>query len=481
MRCLTLAQQLSQMGETVQFICRMLPGNLIDTIESTGFPVHRLQNLIVDQQQDADQTIAAITTALKEKINWLIVDHYELDESWEIALRPYVKKIMVIDDLANRRHNCDLLLDQTFNRDAQDYISLVAKTCQLLLGSDYALLRSEFSRKRQQAQQKRQRTFAIKKVLISFGAADPENITGLLLQELMKQQPLNLQFDVIIGSHMKYYAQLCAQHYPDYIQIHKNVENMSDYMLDADIAVGAAGSTAWERCCLGLPTLLIVIADNQEKIARELNNRGAAKSLGKVTNLNMKAVIKILEQGAHQPDIFTRMSQSAMQICDGYGVKRVAAALQSVYARDGQAIYLRPANMADADIMLSWQQHPSTRQYARNPKPPTKDEHYQWMTKRLVDQNCIFHIIMHGSVPAGVLRLDRQMDDDNTYEISILTSPNCRQQGIGSGALQLIRRMFPEFNLRAEVLADNEVSQTLFAKSGYIVEDGIYINKARSI
>lgn len=322
MRCLALAQALSSIHQDVQFICQALAGNSIPIIENAGYPVHQLP--IIDPAQEAKEIINFITTQLTGKVTWLIVDHYGLDECWEALLRPYVEKIMVIDDLANRRHQCDMLLDQTVNRNTQDYVSLVPAACRFMVGSEYALLRAEFSRLRQQAFQRRQQTSAIKRVLIHFGASDSKQVTQLFLQELIKR-PLNLQVDVVVGSPPK---QNEKNNYPDYIHIHHRVENISQLMLDADIAIGAAGTSSWERCCLGLPSLLVVIADNQEKVATELDKKGAAKLIGKIDSFTMTEAMALLAQGIRQPEIFTTMSESAMQLCDGQGVGRVVAELQ---------------------------------------------------------------------------------------------------------------------------------------------------------
>src|SRR3990172_186361 len=258
MRCLSLAYELSRLGAVIQFVCRELDGNLIDVITHQGYPVHRLEKHIEDQQIDAVEAIKILKKLPKENIDWLIVDHYALGEDWEVKLRPYVGKIMVIDDLANRKHQCDVLMDQTFGRQKEDYLPLVPQHCHLLLGAKYALLRSEFSQLRQQALLWRQHQSQPKNVLVSFGGADPENVTGKVIEAIQKKD-LGLQFDIIVGSHIKHYQALIQQRYPDFIRIHHNIKNMADYMLRADIAIGAGGAISWERCCLGLPTLLIVI------------------------------------------------------------------------------------------------------------------------------------------------------------------------------------------------------------------------------
>ena len=170
------------------------------------------------------------------------------------------------------------------------------------------------------------------------------------------------------------------------------------------------------------------------------------------------------------------MSAAAAAICDGYGIRRVVLELLPQFAKDGSIVRLRRANINDAEIMLTWQQDVSTRQFARNPKPPTRSEHFGWLEKRLSNPGCIFNIILYRNHPVGVLRLDKIANTVKAYEISILTSPDYRRLGLAGAALRLIRTMFPEFELRATVLPDNHSSHNLFRNEGYRFSNGVYVN-----
>ena len=208
MRCLTLAEVLKENGADVEFICRKHEGNLINKIRSNGFNVFELDLPVANkvdnklfhspwlgttQQQDAKDCIGTLQSA---KADWLIVDHYGIDEDWQQDLKAYYDKLMVIDDLADREHQCDILLDQTFGRQQQDYEELVPKSCELLLGSQFALLRPEFAKWRQYSLERRKYP-VFKQLLINMGGNDSENFTGEILKKLKECKLPNI-LEVII-------------------------------------------------------------------------------------------------------------------------------------------------------------------------------------------------------------------------------------------------------------------------------------------
>jgi UDP-2,4-diacetamido-2,4,6-trideoxy-beta-L-altropyranose hydrolase len=318
MRCLTLANELQLQSHEIFFICRKLPGNLIFLIK---YPVLALPNndtfqtddlylnwLGSSQEQDSEQTIKVIP----KNTDLLIVDNYALDEIWHKKLRLHTKKLMVIDDLADRQFDCDMLLNQNLGAHVQYYDDKVSNNCELLLGCDYALLRPEFQLLREKALTKRKKTKEIKNILISIGGVDLSNKTYDILQDI----PDCFNIIVILGGQSQHNKMIT-----NYAKNKKNVkvmvdaDNMSGLMLDADLAIGAGGSSSWERCCLGLPTLLYVLAENQRKIAENLEQLGAVKI---VDNLNEN-----LQNLLNNFTFWQTMSERAQIICDGAGVKRI--------------------------------------------------------------------------------------------------------------------------------------------------------------
>jgi UDP-2,4-diacetamido-2,4,6-trideoxy-beta-L-altropyranose hydrolase len=327
MRCLTLAQVLKENDTNVEFICRKHQGNLIDKIYSNGFNAHELEvleEIEVDnklthshwlgatQQQDASECIKVLDL---EKVDWIIVDHYALDEDWQRKLKPYCKKLMVIDDLADRQFDCDILLNQNLGTKKQDYQNKVPKKCQLLLGCDYTLLRSEFSQLRKKSLEKRKITKGIKNILISIGGSDVDNITYDILQQL------DGRFNIVavLGKVSPHNKMIESYVKGKNVKVVVDADNMAELMFDADFTIGAGGSTSWERCCLGLPALLYITAENQRMIAENLEKIGAVKII--------KNLEKDLQAMNNDFYLWKSMSEESSKICDGLGASRVLECL----------------------------------------------------------------------------------------------------------------------------------------------------------
>lgn len=360
MRCLTLANALTARGAQCHFISRAHSGNLICTIQQHGFKVNSLV-APVQQARAAIKTIATVeldtqphqppepahaawlgsiwqadatdTAAVLASLqpDWLVVDHYALDQHWESALWPHYKKLMVIDDLADRPHHCNLLLDQNLGRQPQDYAKLVPAHCQLLTGPQYALLRPEFAALRPYSLQRRQAQPTIGKLLITMGGVDQDNATGQVLQALKAcALPADCRITVVMGltaPWLQNVRDLAAQ-MPWPTDVVVNVNDMAQRMADSDLAIGAAGSTSWERCCLGLPTLMVVLAENQQLGAKALDAAHVARLIGTVSDIAAQLPLAIRELIDSECQI--RMSHAASAITDGQGVDRILKAMGAV-------------------------------------------------------------------------------------------------------------------------------------------------------
>lgn len=273
MRCMTLAQRLAkEKGADVLFVMRDLDGNLINLVEERKFSVAVLPKaeknenlkgyaewLTVTQERDAKETIGIIS---KETVDLLIVDSYAIDSTWESIVRPYVKEIMVIDDLANRKHDCDVLLDQNFyrNKDSR-YDGIVPKDCKLFLGPQYAILREEFYEARKHL---KNRDGSINNILVFFGGVDFTNETKKTLEAIVKLEREDITVNVIVGRgnpHKEEIKEICDKF--SYMHYYCQVSNIAEFMNEADLAIGAGGTTTWERCFLGLPSIVIAVAQNQ--------------------------------------------------------------------------------------------------------------------------------------------------------------------------------------------------------------------------
>ena len=299
MRCLTLAQVLRERGARCRFICRSRRGDLVDVIQGRGFEIEVLRDdtgqiasteeeakpahaswLGVDWMTDAGQTRAALAEA---RLDWFVVDHYALDARWERTLRPNCNRLMVIDDLADRPHVCDLLLDQSFGHGTADYGGLVPQSCVVLLGPRYALLSDEFAKLRDYSLQRRAEP-ADKSSSDCHGWRRPQQRDWPRAPDALRESQLatDIVVKVVMGPSAPWLNEVRAAsaHMPCRTDVLRGVQDMAQLMADSDIAIGAAGGTSWERCCLGLPTILLVLARNQDRVAKALSASGAAICAG---------------------------------------------------------------------------------------------------------------------------------------------------------------------------------------------------------
>jgi UDP-2,4-diacetamido-2,4,6-trideoxy-beta-L-altropyranose hydrolase len=272
-------------------------------------------------QTDAQET-AAVLASLQP--DWLVVDHYALDLRWEAALKPHYKKLMVIDDLADRTHRCNLLLDQNLGRQPQDYAALVPTHCQVLTGPHYALLRPEFAALRPYSLQRRQAQPALRQLLITLGGVDQFNATGQVLHALKTcALPPECRISVVMGLTAPWLENVreLAALMPWPTEVVVNVNDMAQRMAVSDLAIGAAGSTSWERCCLGLPTLMLVLAENQKPSAHALDAAHAARLIGAVSDISvqLQCAVRELSDSA----CLIRMIRAASAITDGQGVGKL--------------------------------------------------------------------------------------------------------------------------------------------------------------
>jgi len=388
-RCRSLAQALREQGASVHFICRAHPGHQIDALRAEGYRVSALPAppaqsdadadyaawLGVSQAQDASETLTALTStptpsatappetlpedpsaaivahaqpATDQTPDWLIVDHYALDASWEQRLRPAVVRILAIDDLANRRHDCDLLLDQNFTPDAEArYAGLLPPNAQRLLGPGYALLRPEYAATRQGLRRCRYispnpsavaaqadepgplEQQPVRRVLIFLGGTDPDDLSGRALEALTQPALSALRVDLVIGANNPHRQRLTAlANARGNTQLHPPRPHLADLMAEADLAIGAGGATTWERCCLGLPSLVISIAENQRPACEALATAGVIDYLGHYDAMTLHRLRSAMLTRLNAPEL-RRLALASAALVDGQGVQRVVEAMHA--------------------------------------------------------------------------------------------------------------------------------------------------------
>lgn len=470
MRCLSLAGALAARGAQVRFICRALPDHLARAISAAGHSLCELALAALPgdeapqaawphahQAADADATKAALDGW---GADWLVVDHYGLDRTWEAAMRATAGRLMAIDDLG-RSHECDLLLDANMHHDAAArYAASAARISTLLLGPEFALLRPEFARAREGLAR---RGGPVRRLLVFMGGMDSGNATGHVLQAVARlgaPQPL---LDVVIGaSHPARDAieAFCASRPGS--QCHVQTTGMAALLARCDLAVGAGGVATWERCCLGVPTVALAVAENQRTLLAGAARAGLVYAPdGGLPPPELLATH--LDAVRHNSALRESLCAAGMSLVDGRGAQRVAAAMC------GLQVSVRAAAPQDCDAVHSWRNAASVRAASRHAAEISLEDHRRWFDAVLRSPDRALLIGEDAQGPVGVVRFDIERGE---AEVSIYVVPARLGQGLGHGLLAAAQAWLaahrPDVSaLRAETLAGNAASRRLFEQSGY--------------
>lgn len=317
MRCLTLADHLCSSRMEVTFAC-------YDTADGSAAQIldNRYRMIRLDDPQPG--------TLPGGNADLLIVDHYGLDRSWHQVMRTFARHIMVIDDLADRPLDCDLLLNQNIHADPTAYRHLLPEGCITLLGTRYSLLRPEFY----QLAPHTQARCSLKRLLLCFGGSDPCHLTETAMKEMVDSP---MMIDVVIGADNKRYSaikSLCDAN-QDRWTLHIQTDAMATLMALADLAIGAGGSSHWERCLLGLPALVVTVADNQIESTRLLHEQRACWWLGDADDLPAGTIRHAVEKLTHEPQHLQQMSRIASEVVpQNGGTQKVVKTIHSMLAAD---------------------------------------------------------------------------------------------------------------------------------------------------
>jgi UDP-2,4-diacetamido-2,4,6-trideoxy-beta-L-altropyranose hydrolase len=452
MRCLSLARALRDDGADCVFVSRPAEGDLLNRIERTGFPVLRIADL------SAPATAAALRIA-DLRPDWLVVDHYELDRTWETAMRGNVQKIMAIDDRPRRPHDCDLLLDQNLVESTHDVPTRETEVTSLI-GVEYALLQPEYPELRKQA---RPRRGAIRRVLIAFGGSDQFGVTLAALRATLTSTRADVAIDVVIPSVIPDRVAIEAEAAASpQVTVHQDAPTLAPLILAADLGIGAAGTTAWERLCLGLPSIVITLAANQEPNAAALDRLGLAIWSGGIDAASAlpSAIAKIVDTGIEED-----WSRRCLASIDGRGAARVSAVLT---ASGSIPLRVRFADAGDEARLLRWANDPVTRRDSFSPRPIAPAEHHEWFHRVLGDEAVRQLIIEteHGA-EVGQARFHRR---DGEWEVHYAVAPEFRGRKLGT---RLLGAALDEFQrehrgrIVGRVKTSNPASRKIFETLGF--------------
>lgn len=478
MRCLSLANALAERGAEVCFVSALLPDRMREAIRGSGHDVQRIEagaELTSEgpgwdgdtlstpaQRADAENTIDAAGAA-----DWFVIDHYRLDARWSSCV-PIGSRRLVIDDLANRPHACELLVDQTFGRTAADYAGMVSDTAKVLAGARYAMLQGSFAAERRRALVRREQVGEPRTLLVSLGATDVGGVTAGALESVLSTS-IDLAIDVVIGNApSRARVDALAAAHPQ-IRVHVDTDRMVELITRADVAIGAAGTSAWERCCLGLPAVTLVLADNQRLVASNLESAGAILVASAPAQVGPALTRLCTDEGLRM-----RMIAAAAAITDGRGAAAVAEAMLTPATSQRPALTIRPATAEDGRAAWLWRNDPVTRAVSQIHDPVPWPDHADWWSRALASPDRRLFVAEAQGEPLAVIRFDRLDEPAGSFEVSINVKPEARGGGVGRSALAAACEHFLKSEgavpLVAVIHRENRASQRVFARIGFTRE-----------
>jgi UDP-2,4-diacetamido-2,4,6-trideoxy-beta-L-altropyranose hydrolase len=449
-RCLALAEELARRNIEPWFATRRAAGDLSDMIAGQRCTVVRLDGSGPDEAAEIARHLPPRQG--RRPFAALVMDHYHLGETWLKAARPLATTRVVIDDLADRPLPCDLLVNANLGVDATEYADLVTPATRLLLGTRFVLLRRPFVDARAAGRRPPGR---VENVLVSMGGGDPVGATAKSVAAVRSAVP-DAGIDVVLGA---LYPGEPA--FGPGVRVHRAIDAgaMSRLMAGADIVVGAGGTTAWERCALGRPSVIVRVAENQNANATGLAAAGAAIDAGPAAQLDVAVLAGQIRQLAADVARRGEMSDRAWNLVDGRGVERVANQIDGVR--------VRKAAWSDARLLWVWANDPGTRAASLHSDTIPYPDHEEWLRARLADRSCLFLIGETGAGPVGQVRFDAR---DDGAEVSISVAPEHRGT-VGGLLLASALRRFSAWSPRADVIArvkvENEPSRRMFEQAGF--------------
>ena len=410
------------------------------------------------------ETPDALQDQWNDGTDLLVTDDYGVGADFESACRPWANRILAVDDLADRTHDADWLVDHNAGRDATDYSGLVPESCTVFCGPGYALLSREFHRRRETGVPRKTRNRGPYLIFINFGGGIDNDASGFLQNVLDALEALEqkLHVTVVVGS--KDLAAALSAPSRD-VRANIGAEDMASLVAASDIVIGAGGVSLLERCCVGTPSIVLTVAENQQRGTAVMAESGACIDLGRAEDACPETIGSALSALLEAPADRKIMSATAAGLTDGLGSLRIAAALTT--QKNEHHIYLRRATRDYELRLLDWQRDPETRKFARNPQVPDPYLHKSWFHNRLARGDCIFNIVMSRGDAVGLLRLDRISGEREGYEVSISTAPGLKGRGIGKAALLQARGLAAPEKIWAWVHEDNAASHALFQSAGY--------------
>ena len=471
-RCLVLASELYSFGAEVVFLSRALPGNQIIFIQDKNFkcfvlPYQENSKYQHSSKINENNKLAWLGSSIEEDVqicsdfldkkdcDLLIVDHYSLDKQWHKLMRPYCKKIMALDDLANKEFDCDILMNYNYSGlTVESYEKLVPTTCKLFLGTKYCLFKPELTQVlvRRKLERRFNQINQFGNILLFMGGADRNNNTSKILKQILRVPTIKkAAVHVVLGKSNPFRVQL-KHDFAAYDQVIFYVQPDEYYNLlaQADLAIGAGGVSQLERLYLGLPSVAIPIAENQKTIYLEM------------LEANLLYSLEQFFKGAF-------LSLDTVE-CKIFDVRNI------LHPAEYKRFTIRYATIDDMDLLYEWQSDPLTRRYSFNQEPIEYEQHVAWFKASLQPASRCLFLLCDDYIPTCMIRFDLEKE---CAVASIYVDPKKYNRGYGNVGLRLaIQQLITDCpqvkRIIAEVLSDNQASHKLFQKLNFKLTQSTY-------
>ncbi|MHC5936951.1 UDP-2,4-diacetamido-2,4,6-trideoxy-beta-L-altropyranose hydrolase [Nostoc sp.] len=460
MRCLALAQAWQDAGGQVIFVMATEVPDLKTRLKAEGMEVIHLPLPV--QIGSAEDAEATAKLARQLNASWVVVDGYHFGVKYQEIIKEFELKLLFIDDYGHaKQYHADIVLNQNIHAYEGLYINRQSYT-QLLLGTSYSLLRREFWQWRGW---QRSLPLIAKKLLVTLGGADPDNVTLKVIQGLQQVEVDGLEAVVVVGASNPHYEQLrsASQNLQFPIRLERNVMNMPDLMAWADVAVTAGGSTCWELAFMGLPSLVIILAENQQASTEKLEAMGVVVNLGWHENISTVEIASGIAQLFITAGRREKMTRCSQELVDGKGSNRVLSYLKDNFFQ------LRSVQQNDCRLLWEWSNAPEVRAVSFSSKSILWEHHVQWFKSKLINPNCIFYIAINkNDVPIGQIRYDIK---NHEATVSMSIDPKFRNQNYGSSLIKLAcKQIFYDSDItriNAYIKPSNQASIRAFSKAGF--------------
>ncbi len=467
-RCMTLARELRDRGAGILFVSRSRDDSMVQDIRESGFDVIELSAVAgstrsgpgTSQIADAADTNRALAGL---GVDCLVVDSYALGASWEDIVRPNVLRLVAIDDLADRAHCVDVLIDPTVDR-ADRYEGLVEPGTTLLLGPSYALVERSFRRSAPDADSRE-----LRQLLVSFGSLDGDAHGLRAVEAIRATLGKDVGIDLVLGRHSPHLAaarQVAAA--DGRLALHVDTDDMPALMAQADLSIGAGGTTSWERACMGVPALVAAVADNQRLVVDELARLGVALSVPSDARFDEEAgaALRLLWRS---PGILGAMAAAGRRLVDGKGARRIADLILP------PSLSVRPASSEDRALIFSWRNDPKVRAASLSTDEIPWEAHCRWFESALAHEETSILVGEIEAVPIGVVRFDPLVSG---YRVSVYLAADAHGRGYGAWLLRAAELWMIASGRRgavsAEIMAGNHASVAAFEAAGYVQRMTLY-------